>query len=78
MEGPKVNPLASDPFAWGWKLFGTLVMTIPPLVSLDVLWILQIPLVLVVTSTAFGPRIAYRSISSGTARPRSAVNCRCW
>ena len=47
MEGPKVIPLASDPFGWGWNVLGTLGMTIPPLVSLDVLWILQILLVLV-------------------------------
>ncbi len=47
MEGPKVIPLASDPFGWGWNLFGTLGMSVPPLVSLDVLWILQIILVLV-------------------------------
>ena len=47
MEGAKVIPLASDPFGWGWNLFGTLGMVIPPLVSLDVLWILQILLVLV-------------------------------
>ncbi len=47
MEGPKVIPLASDPFGWGWNLLGTLGMAVPPLVSLDVLWILQILLVLV-------------------------------
>ncbi|NOX57219.1 MAG: YHS domain-containing protein [Planctomycetes bacterium] len=47
MEGPKIVALASDPFGWGWNLFGTLGWTIPPLVSLDVLWILQIVLVLV-------------------------------
>lgn len=47
MEGPKVIPLMSDPFGWGWNLLGTQGMRIPPLVSLDVLWILQILLVLV-------------------------------
>ena len=47
MEGPKVAVLASDPLGWGWNLFGTLDWTVPPLVSLDVLWILQILLVLV-------------------------------
>ncbi len=47
MEGPKIVALASDPFGWGWNLFGTLYWRIPPLVSLDVLWILQIALVLV-------------------------------
>ena len=47
MEGPKVVSLMSDPFGWGWNLLGTLDWHIPPLVSLDVLWILQIALVLV-------------------------------
>jgi polyferredoxin/YHS domain-containing protein len=47
MEGPKVVSLLSDPFGWGWNLFGTLEWRVPPLVSLDVLWILQVILVLV-------------------------------
>ena len=47
MEGPKVIAMASDPFGSGQNLFGTLGMTVPPLVSLDVLWVLQILLVLV-------------------------------
>jgi hypothetical protein len=47
MEGPKVVSLLSDPFGWGWNLFGTLDWRIPPLVSLDILWILQVLLVLV-------------------------------
>jgi len=47
MEGPKIVSLASDPFGWGWDLFGTLTWNVPPLVSLDVLWVLQIALVLV-------------------------------
>jgi polyferredoxin len=47
MEGPKVFRLLSDPFGWGWNLLGTLGWNVPPLVSLDVLWILQILLVLV-------------------------------
>lgn len=47
MEGPKVVALISDPFGWNWNLFGTAHWSIPPLVSLDVLWIVQIALVLV-------------------------------
>jgi YHS domain-containing protein/polyferredoxin len=47
MEGPKVVTLASDPFGRGANLLGTLDWSVPPLVSLDVLWILQILLVLV-------------------------------
>jgi len=45
MEGQKVFALFSDPFGWGWNLFGTAGRVIPPLVSLDVLWILQVILV---------------------------------
>jgi YHS domain-containing protein/ferredoxin len=47
MEGQKVIALLSDPFGWGWNLFGTARWIIPPLVSLDVLWILQVILVAV-------------------------------
>ncbi len=47
MEGPKVVALISDPFGWNWNLFGTAHWSIPPLVSLEVLWIVQIALVLV-------------------------------
>jgi len=42
MEGPKVLAMASDPGGWGWNLFGTANWTVPPMVSLDVLWIMQI------------------------------------
>lgn len=47
MEGPKVVALLSDPFGWNWNLLGTAHWAIPPLVSLDVLWIVQVVLVLV-------------------------------
>jgi YHS domain-containing protein len=47
MEGPKVVALLSDPFGWNWNVLGTAHWTIPPLVSLDVLWIVQVTLVLV-------------------------------
>ncbi len=47
MEGPKIVALASDPFGWGWNLFGTAGMTMPPLVTLEGLWILQVFFVLI-------------------------------
>jgi polyferredoxin/YHS domain-containing protein len=47
MEGPKVAALLSDPFGWNWNLLGTAHWRVPPLVSLDVLWIVQVILVLV-------------------------------
>lgn len=62
MEGPKVVSLASDPFGWGWNLLGTLDWTIPPLVSLDVLWILQILLVL--AGHVFSLWVAHRTATS--------------
>jgi len=45
MEGPKALRLASDPFGWGWNLLGTASWSVPPMVSLDVLWVLQVVLV---------------------------------
>ncbi len=45
MEGPKVVRLLSDPLGRGWNLLGTAAWKVPPLVSLDVLWLLQVVLV---------------------------------
>ncbi|MBI4866705.1 MAG: hypothetical protein HY816_07110 [Candidatus Wallbacteria bacterium] len=45
MEGPKVLVLLSDPLGRGWDLLGTGSWTVPPMVSLDVLWVLQVALV---------------------------------
>jgi YHS domain-containing protein len=67
MEGQKVIPLLSDPLGLGWNLFRTAQLTIPPLVSLDVLWIMQVVLVGVghVYSLWVARGIARRSFSSG-------------
>ncbi len=47
MEGPKVLTMISDPCGWGWNLFGTANWTIPPMISLQTLWIVQVLLVLI-------------------------------
>ncbi|PIR17510.1 MAG: hypothetical protein COV48_08585 [Elusimicrobia bacterium CG11_big_fil_rev_8_21_14_0_20_64_6] len=47
MEGPKLLALVSDPFGWGWNMFGTATWTVPPLVSLEGLWRIQVLFVLV-------------------------------
>jgi hypothetical protein len=47
IEGQKIVTRMSDPFGWGWNLFQTADRVIPPLVSLDVLWALQVVLVAV-------------------------------
>ncbi|RMF84839.1 MAG: hypothetical protein D6744_02380 [Planctomycetota bacterium] len=45
MEGQKVVVRISDPLGWGWNVLGTANWSAPPLVSLDVLWVLQVILV---------------------------------
>ncbi len=72
MEGQKVITLFSDPFGWGWNLFGTLGHTFPPLVSLDVLWILQVILVGIghVYSLWAAQKISRRIFASATASAR--------
>jgi len=59
-ESQKIIPLASDPFGWGWDLFGTSAMSVAPIVSLPMLWLIQVGLVLVghVYSLYFARRIA--------------------
>ena len=46
MEGPKIVAMISDPFGWGWNLLGTAAWNVPPLISLDQLWLAQVLLVL--------------------------------
>ncbi len=67
MEGQKVIPLLSDPLGVGWNLFRTAQLSIPPLVSLDVLWIMQVVLVGVghVYSLWVARNIARRSFAGG-------------
>jgi ferredoxin len=59
MEGPKVVSLISDPFGWNWNVLGTAHWKIPPLVSLDVLWIVQVALILV--GHVYSLRIAHHT-----------------
>ncbi len=47
MEGPKILALVSDPFGWNWNLFGTAAWSLPPLISLGNLWVVQALLVLI-------------------------------
>jgi hypothetical protein len=72
MEGPKVFALISDPLGWGWNLFSTAGISIPPLTSLDVLWILQVILVGVghVYSLWAAQKISRHIFTSDTAASR--------
>jgi polyferredoxin len=47
MEGPKIVALASDPFGWGWNLFGTAGGSPGPWLALSTIWWIQGGLLLV-------------------------------
>jgi polyferredoxin/YHS domain-containing protein len=72
MEGPKIFALLSDPFGWGWNLLGTAGVSIPPITSLDVLWILQVILVGVghIYSLWAAQKISRHTFSSNSAALR--------
>ena len=75
MEGPKVLRLVSDPLGRGWNLFGTTAWSIPPLASLDTLWILQVLLVGVghVYSLWAAQKISRRTFADPKAATRSQL-----
>ena len=62
VEGGRIVSVASDPFGWGWDLFGTAAWTLGPLLSMNSIWILQVTLVLVGhwAATAAALRITHR------------------
>jgi len=73
MEGPKIVSLISDPAGRGWNLLGTAGWHVPPLVSLDVLWILQVVLVGIghVYSLWAARNISRRTFGDASAAARS-------
>lgn len=75
MEGPKVLAMMSDPFGWGWNFFGTAGWVIPPIISLDKLWIIQVFLVLVghVYSLWIAQKTSMRLFGSSRAAFRSQL-----
>jgi polyferredoxin/YHS domain-containing protein len=75
MEGPKVVATISDPFGWNWNLLGTAHWKVPPLVSLDVLWIMQVALVLVghVYSLRVGHAVSQKLFDNPSSARRSQI-----
>lgn len=59
MEGQAIMPLFSDPFGYGWNLFGTMGKSYPALLSDRTVWIAQV--VLVVTGHVIGIKVAARA-----------------
>ncbi|MFQ5412379.1 MAG: 4Fe-4S binding protein, partial [Phycisphaerae bacterium] len=75
MEGPQVLAMASDPFGWNWNLFGTAGWTIPPMISLGTLWLIQVLLVLIghVYSLWVAQKTSLRLLGSARAAFRSQL-----
>jgi len=61
-EGSKLVRLVSDPFGWGWDLFGTANNALTMLVPMSVLWVGQVLLILMgqVASVLILRRMAFR------------------
>lgn len=47
LEAQNIVPLLSDPFGYGWNLFGTAHKTYGPLLSLETIWYIQITFIVV-------------------------------
>lgn len=47
MEAQTLLPLLSDPFGWGWDIFGTAKKSYEPLLSMNSIWIIQVALIVI-------------------------------
>jgi YHS domain-containing protein/ferredoxin len=75
MEGPKVLAMVSDPLGWSWNLFGSAGWSIPPLISLSNLWVVQVLLVLIghVYSLWVAQKVSLRLFGGARAAFRSQL-----
>ena len=62
MEAQHILPLLSDPFGWGWNLFGTAGKTYPALLPLHAIWWMQITMIFIghLYGVIVADRIAHR------------------
>ncbi len=58
MEGQKLIVLASNPFGYGWNIFGTAGIMIKPMLELNTVWFIQVALI--ITGHLFGIYISHR------------------
>ncbi|RMG42565.1 MAG: 4Fe-4S binding protein [Acidobacteria bacterium] len=70
-EGMKLVRIASDPFGWGWDLFGTARMPIDAVLPVQVGWAIQVLLVL--GGHIFGIVVAHRAAASLYPEPGRAL-----
>ena len=62
MEAQHILPVLSDPFGWGWNLFGTAGKTYPALLSLGAIWWIQIAMIFIghIYGVIVADRVAHR------------------
>ena len=74
-EGSKLVRLLSDPFGWGWNLFGTADWPLTMLVPMEILWIAQVALVLSgqVAAVFITRRTLYRMLGNRRQAQRAFV-----
>lgn len=71
LEGQNLLPLLSDPFGWGWDLFGTAGRTYGPILSLSSIWYLQIACIVI--GHVYGVLIADRVARTLYRDPRDVM-----
>lgn len=74
-EGSKLRRLASDPLGWGWDLFGTADAPLSMMLPMDVLWAIQIALVVIGQCVAvwLARRAAYRMFGNRRQALRALI-----
>lgn len=58
LEGQKLLVLISDPFGYGWDIFGTANIMLKPILSLNTVWYIQV--ILIISGHIFGVYISHR------------------
>jgi len=74
-EAPKILPVLSDPFGWGWNLLGTAKIAAEPLLSISTIWYLQVILIVAghVISILIASRVARMTFQDRRQAFRSLI-----
>jgi len=71
MESQKLVVLASDPFGYGWNVFGTAELRLGSILSLGTIWYIQVALIII--GHVFGIYIAHKHAHGWFKSRRSAL-----
>jgi hypothetical protein len=70
-ESTKLVRVSSDPFGWGWDVFGTAHMSVSSILPVEVGWTVQVALILV--GHVYAIMIAHRTAHALYSDPRAAM-----